>query len=174
MLWWISPMFWLWKGDFKVGSLTDILARRSLWMWIFYECWSIWTYWKHTPLTLDVTPAGGVAFQSNNPWASDLYSGQSYLLLKNWRNLIPTKTGEELIEVKLNSFYLTLIILIFTQKHTTIMLWRKYYLPWEFVTIFYFVSTCGYPPTIEEQRNPKSPSPTLFSADAKKFMSFRF
>jgi hypothetical protein len=90
-----SPMCFE-KGDFKVGA-------RDIWLGEVYGCDFFMSadqfeYWKHTQLKLDVTPGRGSSFSIEIPMGIRFMIRSTLFTTEELENLIPTKTGEELLE----------------------------------------------------------------------------
>lgn len=90
-----SPMCFE-KGDFKVGA-------SDIWMGKVYGCDFFMSadqfeYWKHTELTLDVTPGRGSSFSIEIPMGIRFLIKSRLFTMEEFGNLIPTKTGEEILE----------------------------------------------------------------------------
>jgi hypothetical protein len=90
-----SPMCFE-KGDFKVGA-------QDIWLGEVYGCDFFMSadqfeYWKHTQLTLDVTPGRGSSFSIEIPMGIRFMIRSILFTTEELENLIPTKTGEELLE----------------------------------------------------------------------------
>jgi hypothetical protein len=90
-----SPMCFE-KGDFKVGA-------QDIWLGEVYGCDFFMSadqfeYWKHTQLTLDVTPGRGSSFSIEIPMGIRFMIRSKLFTTEELENLIPTKTGEELLE----------------------------------------------------------------------------
>jgi len=90
-----SPMCFE-KGDFKVGA-------QDIWLGEVYGCDFFMSadqfeYWKHTQLTLDVTPGRGSSFSIEIPMGIRFMIRSKLFTTEDLENLIPTKTGEELLE----------------------------------------------------------------------------
>ncbi|WP_291785553.1 DUF779 domain-containing protein [Cecembia sp.] len=90
-----SPMCFE-KGDFIVGS-------NDIWMGKVYGCDFFmnedqFEYWKHTQLTLDVTPGRGSSFSLEIPMGVRFMIRSRLFTMEELENLIPTKTGEEILE----------------------------------------------------------------------------
>ncbi|AFL82743.1 hypothetical protein Belba_0072 [Belliella baltica DSM 15883] len=90
-----SPMCFE-KGDFKVGA-------SDIWLGEVYGCdffmnQDQFEYWKHTQLTLDVTPGRGSSFSIEIPMGIRFMIRSRLFTTEELENLIPTKTGEEVLE----------------------------------------------------------------------------
>lgn len=90
-----SPMCFE-KGDFKVGA-------SDIWMGKIYGCdffmnQDQFEYWKHTQLTLDVTPGRGSSFSIEIPMGIRFIIRSRLFTMEELNNLLPTKTGEEMVE----------------------------------------------------------------------------
>ncbi|GAB2615711.1 DUF779 domain-containing protein [Belliella aquatica] len=90
-----SPMCFE-KGDFKVGT-------SDIWLGDVYGCdffmnQDQFEYWKHTQLTLDVTPGRGSSFSIEIPMGIRFMIRSRLFTTEELENLIPTKTGEEVLE----------------------------------------------------------------------------
>lgn len=87
-----SPMCFE-KGDFKVGS-------QDIWMGEVYGCDFFMSadqfeYWKHTQLTLDITPGRGSSFSIEIPMGIRFIIRSKLFTDEELLNLNPIKTGEE-------------------------------------------------------------------------------
>lgn len=87
-----SPMCFE-KGDFKVGS-------QDIWLGEVYGCDFFMSadqfeYWKHTQLTLDVTPGRGSSFSIEIPMGIRFMIRSKLFSSEELENLTPTVTGEE-------------------------------------------------------------------------------
>ena len=87
-----SPMCFE-KGDFKVGS-------QDVWLGEVYGCDFFMSadqfeYWKHTQLTLDVTPGRGSSFSIEIPMGIRFMIRSKLFTTEEIENLNPIKTGEE-------------------------------------------------------------------------------
>lgn len=87
-----SPMCFE-KGDFKVGS-------QDIWLGEVYGCDFFMSadqfeYWKHTQLTLDVTPGRGSSFSIEIPMGIRFMIRSKLFSAEELENLTPTVTGEE-------------------------------------------------------------------------------
>lgn len=87
-----SPMCFE-KGDFKVGS-------QDIWMGEVYGCDFFMSadqfeYWKHTQLTLDITPGRGSSFSIEIPMGIRFIIRSKLFKDEELQNLNPIKTGEE-------------------------------------------------------------------------------
>jgi uncharacterized protein (DUF779 family) len=90
-----SPMCFE-KGDFKVGV-------GDIWLGEVYGCdffmnQDQFEYWKHTQLTLDVTPGRGSSFSIEIPMGIRFMIRSRLFTTEELGNLLPTKTGEEVLE----------------------------------------------------------------------------
>jgi uncharacterized protein (DUF779 family) len=90
-----SPMCFE-KGDFKVGG-------SDVWMGEVYGCdffmsTDQFEYWKHTQLTIDVTPGRGSSFSLEIPMGIRFMIRSRMFTMEELEKLIPTKTGEEYLE----------------------------------------------------------------------------
>lgn len=90
-----SPMCFE-KGDFKVGS-------QDVWLGEVYGCDFFMSadqfeYWKHTQLTLDVTPGRGSSFSIEIPMGIRFMIRSKLFTEEELKNLSPIKTGEELLK----------------------------------------------------------------------------
>ena len=90
-----SPMCFE-KGDFKVGG-------NDIWLGNIYGCdffmsGDQFEYWKHTQLTLDVTAGRGSSFSIEIPMGIRFMIRSHLFTMEEMENLIPTKTGEEILE----------------------------------------------------------------------------
>ncbi|MEN2282258.1 DUF779 domain-containing protein [Algoriphagus sp. SE2] len=87
-----SPMCFE-KGDFKVGS-------QDIWMGEVYGCDFFMSadqfeYWKHTQLTLDITPGRGSSFSIEIPMGIRFIIRSKLFTEDELQNLSSIKTGEE-------------------------------------------------------------------------------
>ncbi|MBN3521796.1 DUF779 domain-containing protein [Algoriphagus lutimaris] len=90
-----SPMCFE-KGDFKVGS-------QDVWLGEVYGCDFFMSadqfeYWKHTQLTLDVTPGRGSSFSIEIPMGIRFMIRSKLFTEEELKNLSPIKSGEELLK----------------------------------------------------------------------------
>ncbi|TVP47796.1 MAG: DUF779 domain-containing protein [Mongoliibacter sp.] len=90
-----SPMCFE-KGDFIVGG-------SDIWLGKVYGCDFFmnedqFEYWKHTQLTLDITPGRGSSFSLEIPMGIRFMIRSRLFTMEELDNLIPTKTGEEVLE----------------------------------------------------------------------------
>ncbi|MCH7413654.1 DUF779 domain-containing protein [Belliella sp. R4-6] len=90
-----SPMCFE-KGDFKVGA-------SDIWLGSVYGCdffmnQDQFEYWKHTQLTLDITAGRGSSFSIEIPMGIRFMIRSRLFTTEELENLIPTKTGEEILE----------------------------------------------------------------------------
>ncbi|TDK41646.1 DUF779 domain-containing protein [Algoriphagus formosus] len=90
-----SPMCFE-KGDFKVGS-------QDVWMGKVYGCDFFMSadqfeYWKHTQLTLDITPGRGSSFSIEIPMGIRFIIRSRIFTMEELENLEPILTGEEYLE----------------------------------------------------------------------------
>lgn len=90
-----SPMCFE-KGDFKVGS-------QDIWMGKVYGCDFFMSadqfeYWKHTQLTLDITPGRGSSFSIEIPLGIRFIIRSRIFTMEELENLEPILTGEEYLE----------------------------------------------------------------------------
>ncbi|SIO18529.1 DUF779 domain-containing protein [Algoriphagus halophilus] len=90
-----SPMCFE-KGDFKVGS-------QDVWLGEVYGCDFFMSadqfeYWKHTQLTLDVTPGRGSSFSIEIPMGIRFMIRSKLFTEEELMNLSPIKSGEELLK----------------------------------------------------------------------------
>lgn len=95
-----SPMCFE-KGDFKVGG-------NDIWMGKVYGCDFFmnedqFEYWKHTQLTLDVTPGRGSSFSLEIPMGVRFMIRSRLFTMQELGNLIPTKTGEIYLQEELKN-----------------------------------------------------------------------
>jgi hypothetical protein len=90
-----SPMCFE-KGDFKVGAQDIWLGE--VYGSDFFMSADQFGYWKHTQLTLDVTPGRGSSFSIEIPMGIRFMIRSKLFTTEELENLIPTKTGEELLE----------------------------------------------------------------------------
>ncbi|WP_162415347.1 DUF779 domain-containing protein [Cyclobacterium roseum] len=84
------------KGDFKVGS-------QDVWMGKVHGCDFFmnadqFEYWKHTQLTLDITPGRGSSFSLEIPLGIRFLIRSRLFTEEELPHLLPVKTGEELME----------------------------------------------------------------------------
>jgi uncharacterized protein len=89
-----SPMCFE-KGDFKVGA-------NDIWMGSVYGCDFFmnsdqFEYWKHTHLTLDVTPGRGSSFSIEIPMGVRFMIRSRMFSMEELDRLTPVKTGEEIL-----------------------------------------------------------------------------
>lgn len=89
-----SPMCFE-KGDFKVGG-------QDVWLGEVYGCDFFMSadqfeYWKHTQLTLDVTPGRGSSFSIEIPMGIRFIIRSKLFTEEELKNLSPIMTGEEII-----------------------------------------------------------------------------
>lgn len=89
-----SPMCFE-KGDFKVGS-------QDIWLGEVYNCDFFMSadqfeYWKHTQLTLDITPGRGSSFSLEIPMGIRFLIRSKLFTMEELENLTPVKTGEEIL-----------------------------------------------------------------------------
>ena len=90
-----SPMCFE-KGDFKVGS-------QDIWLGEIYGCDFFMSadqfeYWKHTQLTLDITPGRGSSFSIEIPMGIRFMIRSKLFSMEELENLSPIKTGEEVLD----------------------------------------------------------------------------
>lgn len=90
-----SPMCFE-KGDFKVGS-------QDIWLGEIYGCDFFMSadqfeYWKHTQLTLDITPGRGSSFSIEIPMGIRFIIRSKLFTMEELENLSPIKTGEEVLD----------------------------------------------------------------------------
>ena len=95
-----SPMCFE-KGDIKVGG-------NDIWMGKVYGCDFFmnedqFEYWKHTQLTLDVTPGRGSSFSLEIPMGVRFMIRSRLFTMQELGNLIPTKTGEIYLQEELKN-----------------------------------------------------------------------
>lgn len=95
-----SPMCFE-KGDFKVGG-------NDIWMGKVYDCDFFMSadqfeYWKHTQLTLDVTPGRGSSFSLEIPMGIRFIIRSRIFTMEEIDNLIPTKSGEEYLQEEMEN-----------------------------------------------------------------------
>lgn len=81
------------KGDFKVGS-------QDIWLGQVYGCDFFMSrdqfeYWKHTQLTLDVTPGRGSSFSIEIPMGIRFIIRSRLFSMAEYNALPPIKTGED-------------------------------------------------------------------------------
>jgi uncharacterized protein (DUF779 family) len=89
-----SPMCFE-KGDFKVGG-------SDIWLGNIYGCDFFMSsdqfeYWKHTQLTLDVTPGRGSSFSLEIPMGIRFIIRSRIFTMEELEDLEPTKSAEEVI-----------------------------------------------------------------------------
>ncbi|WP_026954851.1 DUF779 domain-containing protein [Algoriphagus vanfongensis] len=89
-----SPMCFE-KGDFKVGG-------SDIWLGNIYGCDFFMSsdqfeYWKHTQLTLDVTPGRGSSFSLEIPMGIRFIIRSRLFTIDELNELEPTKSAEEVI-----------------------------------------------------------------------------
>ena len=89
-----SPMCFE-KGDFKVGS-------QDIWLGEVYGCDFFMSadqfeYWKHTQLTLDITPGRGSSFSIEIPMGIRFMIRSKLFTSEELENLTPIKTGEDIL-----------------------------------------------------------------------------
>lgn len=89
-----SPMCFE-KGDFKVGS-------QDIWLGEVYGCDFFMSadqfeYWKHTQLTLDITPGRGSSFSIEIPMGIRFMIRSKLFTAEELERLTPIKTGEEIL-----------------------------------------------------------------------------
>ena len=87
-----SPMCFE-KGEFKVGS-------QDIWLGEVYGCDFFMSadqfeYWKHTQLTLGVTPGRGSSFSIEIPMGIRFMIRSRLFTSEDLENLSPVTTGEE-------------------------------------------------------------------------------
>lgn len=87
-----SPMCFE-KGDFEVGS-------QDIWLGEVYGCDFFMSadqfeYWKHTQLTLDVTPGRGSSFSIEIPMGIRFMIRSKLFTSEELESLSPVMTGEE-------------------------------------------------------------------------------
>lgn len=87
-----SPMCFE-KGEFKVGS-------QDTWLGEIYGCDFFMSadqfeYWKHTQLTLDVTPGRGSSFSLEIPMGVRFMIRSKLFTSEELENLNPVTSGEE-------------------------------------------------------------------------------
>jgi len=87
-----SPMCFE-KGEFKVGS-------QDTWLGEVYRCDFFMSadqfeYWKHTQLTLDVTPGRGSSFSLEIPMGIRFMIRSKLFTSEELENLNPVTSGEE-------------------------------------------------------------------------------
>ena len=90
-----SPMCFE-KGDFKVGG-------QDIWLGEVYGCDFFMSkdqfeYWKHTQLTLDVTPGRGSSFSIEIPMGIRFMIRSRLFSTEELEKLSPVSTGEERID----------------------------------------------------------------------------
>ncbi len=83
------------KGDFKVGA-------QDIWLGEIYGCDFFMSadqfeYWKHTELTLDVTPGRGSSFSIEIPMGIRFMIRSRLYTMEEFESLPSVKTGEEVI-----------------------------------------------------------------------------
>ncbi|AMQ56324.1 DUF779 domain-containing protein [Algoriphagus sanaruensis] len=81
------------KGDFKVGA-------QDIWLGQVYGCDFFMSrdqfeYWKHTQLTLDVTPGRGSSFSIEIPMGIRFIIRSRLFSMEEYNDLPPVKTGED-------------------------------------------------------------------------------
>lgn len=81
------------KGDFKVGA-------QDIWLGQVYGCDFFMSrdqfeYWKHTQLTLDVTPGRGSSFSIEIPMGIRFIIRSRLFSMEEYNALPPVKTGED-------------------------------------------------------------------------------
>jgi uncharacterized protein len=89
-----SPMCFE-KGDFKVGG-------SDIWLGEVYGCDFFMSkdqfeYWKHTQLTLDVTPGRGSSFSIEIPMGIRFMIHSRMFSEKELQDLSPVKEAEEIV-----------------------------------------------------------------------------
>jgi uncharacterized protein (DUF779 family) len=89
-----SPMCFE-KGDFKVGA-------QDIWLGQVYGCDFFMSadqfeYWKHTELTLDVTPGRGSSFSIEIPMGIRFMIRSRLFTMDEFESLPSVKTGEEIL-----------------------------------------------------------------------------
>ncbi|SHO63161.1 DUF779 domain-containing protein [Algoriphagus zhangzhouensis] len=89
-----SPMCFE-KGDFKVGG-------SDIWLGNIHGCDFFMSsdqfeYWKHTQLTLDVTPGRGSSFSLEIPMGIRFIIRSRIFTMEELDDLEPTKSAEEVI-----------------------------------------------------------------------------
>lgn len=89
-----SPMCFE-KGDFKVGG-------SDIWLGNIYGCDFFMSadqfeYWKHTQLSLDVTPGRGSSFSLEIPMGIRFIIRSRIFTMEELEDLEPTKSAEEVI-----------------------------------------------------------------------------
>ncbi|MFD2037246.1 DUF779 domain-containing protein [Belliella marina] len=87
-----SPMCFE-KGDFKVGP-SDIWLS-SVYGCDFFMNQDQFEYWKHTQITIDVTPGRGSSFSIEIPMGIRFIIRSRLFTKEELNNLTPTKTGED-------------------------------------------------------------------------------
>jgi uncharacterized protein len=90
-----SPMCFE-KGDFKVGG-------SDVWIGTIEDCdffmnQDQFEYWKHTHLTLDVTPGRGSSFSLEIPMGIRFMIQSRLFTEEEMKDLQPVMTGEEYLE----------------------------------------------------------------------------
>ena len=83
------------KGDFKVGS-------QDVWVGKVYNCDFFMSadqfeYWKHTELTLDVTPGRGSSFSIEIPMGIRFMIRSRLFTMEEFESLPSVKTGEDVL-----------------------------------------------------------------------------
>lgn len=90
-----SPMCFE-KGDFKVGG-------SDIWLGEVYGCDFFMSkdqfeYWKHTQLTLDITPGRGSSFSIEIPMGIRFMIHSRLFTEDELKNLSPVKEAEEVVQ----------------------------------------------------------------------------
>jgi uncharacterized protein (DUF779 family) len=93
-----SPMCFE-KGDFKVGG-SDVWLEK-IYGCDFFMNKDQFEYWKHTQLTLDVTPGRGSSFSIEIPMGIRFMIRSRVFTMEELEKLQPTMTGEEMMEQNL-------------------------------------------------------------------------
>lgn len=93
-----SPMCFE-KGDFKVGGNDVWLGKIN--GCDFFMSADQFEYWKHTQLTLDVTPGRGSSFSLEIPMGIRFMIRSRLFTKEEMDKLNPTKSGEEYLQEEL-------------------------------------------------------------------------
>ncbi|EIM78457.1 hypothetical protein A3SI_02813 [Nitritalea halalkaliphila LW7] len=86
-----SPMCFE-KGDFKIGS-SDVWLEE-IYGCDFFMSADQFEYWKHTQLTLDVTPGRGSSFSVEIPLGVRFLIRSRVFTMEELERLPPVKTGD--------------------------------------------------------------------------------
>jgi len=89
-----SPMCFA-KGDFRVGASDVWLGRVE--GCDFFMSNDQFEYWKHTHLTLDVTPGRGASFSLEIPYGKRFVIKSRLFSEREMADLEPTKKGDTLV-----------------------------------------------------------------------------